>query len=340
MAAMATSLVLTPVIRRLAFRLGALDKPVARSVHKHPVPLLGGVAIFIGFAASCAYAFGLGQRSIQGILLGGAFVVLFGVADDYLRLSPKTKLLGQLASACIPIAFGVQIKTLNVPLIGAVDLGWWGVPATILWFIAVINVINLIDGLDGLAAGITSIAAVTLLVSALQTHQPLAAVVLAAALAGAVLGFLPYNFNPAKIFMGDAGSMFLGYALAAVSVEGSLKSPAAVALAVPLLALGLPILDTALAILRRVQRGRPIGEADKEHLHHRLLKLGLSQREAVMVMYMASGWLGVSALAITGVGTALALVILAFVVFSLYFLVRKVGMVQVGTRADQKGLRS
>ncbi len=338
--AAAVSIGLTPVVRRLAFRLGALDRPVARSVHKQPVPLLGGVAIFLGFAAACAYAFGLGQRPIQGILLGGVFIVIFGIADDYLRLRPWVKLLGQVAGALFLVVFGVQIETLNIPLVGSIILGWWAVPVTIVWVVAVTNVINLIDGLDGLAAGISSIAAVTLLVSALQTHQPPASALLAAALAGAVLGFLPYNFNPAKIFMGDAGSMFAGYALAAVSVEGTLKSPAAVALVVPLLALGLPILDTALAIIRRWRGGRPIGEADKEHLHHRLLNLGLNQRDAVLVMYLASGWLGVSALAITGVSTSLALAILAFVAFSLYFLARKVGMLPTGTGTEVIGVHT
>lgn len=337
MVGMATALLFTPVVRRMALALGAVDRPVARSVHKQPVPLLGGLAIFVAFAVSVLYGLDVAKPEVQGIVLGGAFVVLFGILDDYVILSPRQKLLGQVMAASILLLFDVRIDRITNPFGGMVDLGVWGVPLTILWVVAVINVINLIDGLDGLAAGVSCIAALTLLFAALETQQPAPAVLLAAALAGSALGFLPFNFNPAKIFMGDAGSMFLGFALAAVSVEGSLKSPALVALVVPVLALGIPILDTSLAIVRRWRSHRPIGEADKEHLHHRLLNLGLSQRDAVLLIYLGSGWLGVSALAIAGVSTRLALVILTFVGFSLYFVARKVGM--LSPRAGQRGVR-
>ncbi len=329
---------LTPIMRRLAFALGVLDRPVERSVHKRPVPLLGGVAIAAAFTAGAVYALGWDKPTVVGILLGGVFIMLFGLVDDYFRLRPAVKLLGQVTAAAILVGFGVKIDHVTNPFGGGqLALGVWSVPLTILWVVAVVNVINLIDGLDGLAAGIVSIASVVLLAAAVQTGQPWAAVYLSAVLAGSVLGFLPYNFNPAKIFMGDAGSMFLGFTIGAISVEGSLKSPTAVALTVPLLALGLPIVDTFLAIVRRWRRGLPIGMADREHLHHRLVQLGLTQKEAVVVMYLASGWLGVSALAITRASGPVAVAILLFVGLSVYFAARKVGM---ASRADERGFRT
>lgn len=338
------ALALTPAVRRLALAVGALDRPGERSIHCHPVPFLGGLAIFLAFAAAASYsvsASGLHDSSLTGILAGGAFILLFGVLDDYYAFSPKVKLLGQVVAALILVAFGVRIDLVTNPFgDGLLQLGGWTIPLTILWVIAVINVINLIDGLDGLAAGISFLAAVTLSVSAWQLQQPATtavAMLMAAALAGSVLGFLPYNFHPARIFMGDGGSMFIGFALAAVSVEGSLKSPAAMTLAVPVLALGLPILDTLLAVLRRWRQRRPIGQADREHFHHRLLQLGLSQREAAVVMYLISGWLGISALTITSVHTWLAGAILGLVALTMAFVVWKVG---IGTpRQGEKPLR-
>lgn len=336
---LSVAMAVTPIIRLLAIRVGALDRPVSRSVHTKPIPFLGGVAIFIAFLLATLYASSLdGLRNVHGILLGGFFILIFGIVDDYKALTPKVKLVGQVVAAVILLGFGVRIDYITNPFGGLIWLGVWGIPFTILWVVTVINVINLIDGLDGLAAGIASIASLTLLVSAIQNGQSASAIALAAALAGSTLGFLPYNFNPAKIFMGDAGSMFLGFALAAISIEGSLKSPTAVALAVPVLALGLPILDTALAVIRRVRRGIPIGCADKEHLHHRLLQMGLSQREAVWVMYIISGWLGISAVVITGVSHWLAVVIILFIALTIYLGVKKAGMLDPGT--GHRGMHS
>ncbi len=334
------ALLITPVVRRFAVRVGALDMPVSRSVHKNPVPFMGGVAIFLAFLVATSFALPRGEYrdTFLGILVGGLFLMLFGLVDDYRALSPKVKLLGQVASAVILLFFGVRVEYITNPFGGLIWLGVWSIPFTILWVITVINVINLIDGLDGLAAGIASIASLTLLVSAILNGQSPEAIVLAAALFGSVLGFLPYNFNPARIFMGDAGSMFLGFTLAAISIEGSLKSPTAVALAVPVLALGLPIVDMLLAIIRRVRRGMSVGCADKEHLHHRLLQMGLSQREAVSIMYLVSGGLGASALVITGVGGWMAVAIIMAVSVSLYLGIRKVGMLNTGS--GHKGMHS
>ncbi len=323
--------VITPPVRRLALAVGALDKPGQRSVHTRPVPFLGGVAVYLAFAVATAAALGLDRPEVRGILLGGGFLLAFGVLDDFRPLRPRTKVAGQVLAALIGWAWGVRIDFVTNPFGGGLlQLGYLALPVTVLWVVAVVNVINLIDGLDGLAAGIVAIASAVLLVSASQMGMPLPALtlatLLAAALAGSALGFLPYNFHPARIFLGDGGSMFLGYALASISMEGSLKSPAVLALAVPVLAIGLPVFDTALAVWRRWRRGVPIGTPDRDHFHHRLLQAGLSQREAVLIMYLASAWLGVGVLALIHADLRVAFFILALAGVSLYFAGRKVGV--------------
>lgn len=291
--ALACCVLLTPLVMRFALRHGALARPIARSVHKRPIPNIGGIAIFVAFVAAVV-AFGdFGLSETRGILLGGAVIVAVGVIDDRFRLRPHVKLLGQIAAASILIPFGVTMEWLTNPFGGMIYLAGWGIPLTIGWVVTLVNVMNLADGLDGLAAGIASIASLTLLfVASGNGHAEM--VLLAACLAGGTIGFLPYNFNPAKIFMGDAGSMFLGFTLAAISVEGALKTPTAVAVLVPVLALGVPIFDTSFAIVRRLAAGRPIHEADQEHLHHRLLRQGLSQRQVVGIMYLVTAGLCLS----------------------------------------------
>ncbi len=332
--ALTASLALTPVVRRLALALGALDRPNERSVHSHPVPLLGGLAVFAAFAAATLVTTRGGDAPVHGVLLGGLVIVLVGLVDDLVTLRPSAKLAGQVLAALVLPAFGVRIDHVTNPFgEGLLWMGLLAVPVTTLWVVAVVNIMNLVDGLDGLATGIGSIAALTLLVAALLQPEPLVLpVLLAAALAGAGIGFLPYNFHPAKIFLGDAGAMFVGYALAATSILGSLKSPAAVTLAVPVLALGLPILDTGLAIYRRWRRGTSIARADREHFHHRLLQLGLSQREAVLAMYLGTGWLGISALAVQKANLWIGLGIVLFVALSLGLAAWKVGMLHAGRR--------
>src|SRR5579875_1650107 len=226
---------LTPLVRRLALRLGAVDRPGARSVHRTPVPFFGGAAIFAAFAVTLWGFIGIGHKSL-GLLAGGAVILLLGIADDYGKargfrhpawlfesegrgLRPWTKIAGQVAAGLILAFSGAQIAFIHLPVLGEVYFDLWSVPVTVLWVVGAANVINLTDGLDGLAAGITAIAAVTLVAAALLTGQPAVAAALSTALLGSCLGFLPWNWAPAKIFMGDAGSMFLGYALAAIAVE-------------------------------------------------------------------------------------------------------------------------
>ncbi|HYF93363.1 MAG TPA: MraY family glycosyltransferase [Symbiobacteriaceae bacterium] len=328
--ALVLSLVLTPLMRKIALRTGFVDIPVARSMHKEPKPYLGGVAIFLAFAAAVLLGGGVPDQKEIGILVGGGLTVLLGVVDDKVRLSAKVKLIGQIVAAAVLVyGFDVKIEHIYSPL-GAryVPFGAFAGPLTIFWVVAFVNVINLIDGLDGLAAGISSIASLTLLLVSLQNNFA-SAIVLTAALAGSAIGFLRYNFNPAKIFMGDAGSMFLGFTLAAVSVHGVLKTTATVGVFVPVLALALPIFDTAFAIIRRVANGRSIGEADKDHLHHRLLRLGLSHRNTVLVMWTISAWLGLSAVAMTEVSLRQALIIMAMVLLGILFGAKKVGLLDV-----------
>jgi len=283
MLAMFVSYVLTPYIKKLAFKIGAVDRPDNRKVHKKIMPRLGGLAIYIAFMIGCVASMEI-TWDIFGILLGGTLIVALGVADDVYQLPAKVKLLGQIVAACVLVIFDIRIEWVNNPLGGYFYLDMLSIPFTIFWVISFTNVVNLIDGLDGLAAGVSAIASLTVILVAVQMGYFHVAI-LTAALAGAIIGFIRYNFNPATIFMGDTGSMFIGYMLAAISVYGAVKTAATIALIVPAIALGLPILDTAFAIMRRYVNGRPIFQPDKGHLHHRLLATGMSHKETVLFMY-------------------------------------------------------
>ncbi len=320
------SLLLTPLVRAVARAVGAVDNPGERSVHRDPVPCLGGIALYASFAIT-TFASGMWDiPSVQGLLLGGLAILVVGVVDDLVDISPGIKLMGQAAAALILVSFGTRIGWVTNPWGGLIVLGYWSIPVTMIWVVAFANVLNLIDGLDGLAAGIAGIASLTLLLVALRTGQPWLAIGLVAALAGSIFGFLPYNFNPAKIFMGDGGALFLGFALAGVSADGLLKSTAAIAIVIPMLVLGVPILDTAFAIHRRWRRGLPVHGADKDHLHHRLLRLGLSHRQAVLTMYGVSVWLGMGALAMTEANVSQGLFIVLFSGVFLYLCAKRVGV--------------
>ena len=279
----------TPTVIALAHRIKAIDVPKdERRVHKKPIPLIGGLAIFYGFIIS-VLCFAVIDRQLMGILIGSVIMVTVGVIDDMHDLNAKIKLLFQIIAAGIVIYFGVDIEYVANPFakwIGPeyISLGMWSVPLTMIWIIGVTNAVNLIDGLDGLAVGVSSIASVALLSLTLLTQNPNAAIV-TAALAGAGFGFLPYNFNPAKIFMGDTGSTFLGFVLACISVQGIMKTYALISFALPVLILGLPIFDTLFAILRRLVTGRSIMSPDRGHLHHRLLDMGFSQKQTVAILY-------------------------------------------------------
>lgn len=292
LAALALSAILTPLIRKLALALQVVDEPGERKVHVEPVPLWGGLAIFLAFL-STAKLFASDFEALGAVVVAGTFITGVGLVDDVRPLSAKVKFGGQIIAALILVAMGTKIEFLTNPFGGMIYLGWWSVPITVLWVVSITNMLNLIDGLDGLAAGVAVIAAGSLFVVAADKGQVVMAM-LSAILAGSALGFLPYNFHPAKIFMGDTGSLFLGFILAALSVEGALKGAATIGLTIPILVLGVPVFDTLFAIIRRHREGRPIYKADRGHIHHRLLDLGLSQKSAVLVVYLCSLALGIT----------------------------------------------
>lgn len=293
--AFALSFGLTPLVRRLALRTGLVDRPGFRRMHARLMPRGGGVAIYAAFwlaVGLCSPNF----DAYWGLWLASTVILAVGLIDDRVSLPWYAKLAGQLVGALIFAVWGGRIEFVTHPLSGApVYIGAWGWPLTLLWLVSLANMVNLIDGLDGLAAGVAAIACVPLMVVALSLGRAEAAL-LTAALAAATLGFLPHNFHPARIIMGDSGALFLGFALGAISVEGALKGPTTLAFVVPVLALGLPIFETLFSIVRRLAAGRPVYEADADHLHHRLLGMGLSHRQAVVTLYGVSALMGASAL--------------------------------------------
>ncbi len=295
----------TPMVISLAHKINAIDVPKdARRVHKKPTPLIGGLAIFLGFIVS-VLCFAVIDRETGGVLLGCVIIVAVGMIDDVTDMKAIVKLLCQIIAAAVVVYSGVRIEHFANPFarfgIGEpyIVLNFWvSVAVTVFWIVGICNAVNLIDGLDGLAVGVSSIASICMLAMTLIT-QNLNVAIVTAAVAGAGFGFLPYNFNPAKIFMGDTGALFLGFILACISVQGFLKLSAVISFAIPILVLGLPIFDTAFAIIRRVLTGRSPMSPDRGHLHHRLLDMGFSQRQTVAILYTLTAVLCLTAVVIT-----------------------------------------
>ena len=297
LAAAAVCMAATPAVRKLAIRIGAMDMPgESRRVNTTPIPRMGGIAIFLGFLAG-VLPFSSLALPVQGILLGSLIIVALGVVDDIVSLRPWIKLLVQCAAAGVAIAHGVQIHILTNPRIfgEVIPLGALSIPATLLWIVGITNALNLIDGLDGLAAGVSGIGCASMLAVSLFLPGATDVSVLLGALGGACLGFLPFNRNPARVFMGDTGALLLGFVLSTASVLGLFKMYTVVTFAVPLLALALPLSDTLFAIVRRLYRGENPMKADRGHIHHRLLALGLNQKQAVAVLYAVSLIFGTAA---------------------------------------------
>ena len=325
--ALALSLVLTPGVIRLAYRWKAVDLPDNRKVHRRPMPRLGGLAVYIAFTATVLLTQNL-AREWWGLLLGATLIVLLGILDDTRGISARQKLVGQIVAACAVIPFGVEVEFVTNPLQGGlIALGFWGIPLTVFWLVAVTNAVNLVDGLDGLAAGTAVIAAATMAVIAWMQGQ-VAASVIAGILVMATLGFLRYNFHPARVFLGDTGAMFLGFVLAATAVLGLTKSAMAVSVFIPVVILGIPLFDTAFAILRRYRKRRPIFYPDREHLHHRLLMAGLSHRGAVLVVYAVNLVLGSSAVLVTVLSSDRAMALLVIVAFVLLAVANRAGILE------------
>ena len=303
--AVVISFVMTPIVKSFAVKIGAMDVPTEkRRVHDHPIPRMGGLAIFIGFLLSVVLFTDITEQ-IRGILIGSIIIVVVGAIDDIISLKATVKLAGQLLAAIVAVCHGVLIEFFVNPIVfgetAYIGLELLSIPVTILWIVGVTNAVNLIDGLDGLACGVSSIASLTMFVVALLVSEGNVALILAA-LMGSCLGFLPYNFNPAKIFMGDTGSQLLGFVLATASAIGMFKFYAVVTFLVPLLALAVPLVDTVFAFCRRILRGQSPFHPDRGHFHHRLIDMGLSQKQAVAVLYSISALLGLCAVVIVSTG--------------------------------------
>ena len=309
----------TPVVRALAEKMGAVDVPKdARRMHDHPIPRMGGLAIFLGFVFSVLIFTEL-DAQLRGMLLGAVIIVVLGIFDDIYSLPAMFKFVVQIIAALVAVFSGSVIEIISNPNVFSDnpywELGWLSWPVTVIWIVAITNAVNLIDGLDGLACGVSTISSMTLLVIALVVSEGDVALLMAA-LAGGCIGFLPYNMNPAKIFMGDTGSTFLGYILAVVSVNGLFKFYTIISFAVPFLMLGLPIFDTCFAFIRRIAHGQSPMHADRSHVHHRLIDMGFNQKQAVAVLYIISGILGLSAVVLTTSGPVKAMLLLMALCFA------------------------
>ena len=302
----------TPLVQRLGLKFGYVDLPGKRKVHQHPIVRVGGIAICTGTLSALVFAGWLGgfgnlplaeAWEVWGLLVGSLGFFLIGLADDVFHLPPKTRLLLQGMVASLAWSMGIRVEHLPIPFAGAVPIGILSLPITIIWLAGVTNALNWIDGLDGLAAGVCAIAASVLFIVCWQHHP--AAALIALAMAGATLGFLRYNANPAKIFMGDGGTYFIGFTLAAVGVIGLMKDATLTAVVLPYLILAVPIIDMVIVILARLWERKSPLVGDQRHLHHRLLQAGLSPVSTVWVIYGLTLWVGSWAIALSGICTEL-----------------------------------
>ena len=311
--------VMTPPVKRFAEKVGAIDVPRDnRRVHDHPIPRMGGLAIFIGFVLSLIFFVPMSTK-VLGLLVGSVIIAVMGGVDDIVSLNPWVKLTGQIVAALVAIRCGLVFDVISNPNIFAeetyIEIGWLSIPLTMLWIVGCTNAVNLIDGLDGLAVGVSAISSMTMLIVSLFVSEPVVSIILAA-LTGACLGFMPYNLNPAKIFMGDVGSQLLGFVLSTASIMGLFKLHAIITFFVPLLALALPLADTIFAFFRRILHGQRPFKADKGQFHHRLLAMGLNQKQVVAVLYGISAVLGLLAVLMAGDSMAVKIICLvaAFII--------------------------
>ena len=335
--ALAIVVLLTPAVGGMARLLGVVDRPEARRLNRRPVPRLGGLALFFGIFVP-ALAFLDLSRETRGLLLGAAVATTVGAVDDFRGLAWWEKLVGQFAAATIPVGFGIWVHRFTFPVVGVHVLPKWiGMPLSVLWIVAIMNMVNFLDGLDGLAAGVSAISAFTFALIALSLPRPeINAAILSAIVLGGSLGFLRHNFYPARIFMGDSGALLLGFVLAAVPLQGLLKTASIVTLFFPLLVLAVPIVDTTFVVARRLKHGEKVFEADQAHLHYRFLRRGFTQVRAAAYIWAWCGTLAAAALGTrfirphahgewhpwrTLAAAALGLVALAASVYMVYLLV-------------------
>lgn len=337
--AFVTAFVVTPYTIRLAKKVGAIDVPEKRRVNLKPVPRLGGIAVITGFMVSCIYLltimsmektlnlFGEEQyfHKLVGLFLGILVLFIFCYIDDVKGLPAIVKLIGQTLAAVIVVSFGIQIDNVNIPFLEQtlnIDNSIFVYILSIAWIVGITNAINLIDGLDGLSSGITLISCFSLIIVFTMNNSPIIAIILITALAGAIVGFLPYNFNPAKTFIGDTGAQFLGFALAVISILGTAKTYTLLVLISPLIILAIPIADTLFAIVRRIIKGhsiKAIFSPDTGHLHHKLMKKGYTQKQAVLILYGLSACFGMFAIILleSGIWKAISFALMIFAIVAI-----------------------
>ncbi len=321
----------TPLVIRLAHRLGAIDQPDKRKVHQTAMPRMGGLAIFFAFMICVLLGVKVSGPYV-GIVIGAVIIFIIGILDDVYQLSAWIKLAGQVIATAVAVYFGVVIHFVSNPFDGMLALGYLSIPLTFLWIVGITNAINLIDGLDGLAAGVAGIAGMTMGIVALMQGQMETAII-AFTLVAAIMGFLPYNFHPARTFMGDCGSNFLGFVLGCLAVTGVAKSTALISLVIPIVILGIPIFDTFFAIFRRIYKKTPIFMPDKDHLHHRLLKLGYSHQTTVLIIYAISGFFALTAIVLSWFDNPKATLVLAFLLLFMVIGANRIGMLTGQTKS-------
>ncbi|MDQ0177101.1 glycosyltransferase family 4 protein [Bacillus chungangensis] len=319
-----TSIILTPIVKKIAIKIGAIDKPNHRKVHKNIMPRLGGLAIYFSFIIGIL-VLRPNDEFTMPILLGSLVIIITGVLDDLLELSAKMKLLGQLLAASIVVFAGVNIEFINLPFDGQLQFGYLSIPITILWIVGITNAINLIDGLDGLAAGVSSIALITISLMAF-IKQDVFTMSMALIVLGSTLGFLFYNFHPAKIFMGDTGALFLGYIISVLSLLG-FKNVTFISLVIPVIILGVPISDTFFAIIRRIVHKKPLSAPDKSHLHHCLLRLGYSHRQTVLIIYAIAAMFALAAVIFSMATMWGAIIVVGILLLAIELFVESIGLV-------------
>ncbi|KAB2332656.1 glycosyltransferase family 4 protein [Bacillus mesophilum] len=318
------SIIITPFVKKLAIRIGAVDKPNQRKVHQKIMPRLGGLAIYISFIIGLL-VLRPDDALTWPIVIGSLIIIITGVLDDLVELSAKYKLLGQIAAAVVVILGGVQLEYITVPLIGELNFGIFSIPLTLIWIVGITNAINLIDGLDGLAAGVSSIALITISGMAIIKGDPFV-VSIGFIVLGSTLGFLLYNFHPAKIFMGDTGALFLGYMIAVLSLLG-FKNITMISLIIPVIILGVPISDTFFAIIRRIVNKQPLSAPDKSHLHHCLLRLGFSHSQTVLLIYAMAAMFGLAAIILSQATVWGAILLIGLLIVGIELVVEKIGLV-------------
>ncbi|WP_249869253.1 MraY family glycosyltransferase [Oceanobacillus saliphilus] len=335
----ATALLVTPLIIRVAKKIGVIDKPDNnRKMHKEAKPSMGGLAIFIGTAAGFLYL-QPATPEMNAIILGALIILITGVIDDMFQIRALYKLIGQISAAAVVVSSGLVIEKLTIPFMGTVFLdSFTGIMLTVFWILAATNAINLIDGLDGLAAGVSAIALTSILVMAVMDYR-VVVVALCVILIGSCIGFLFHNFHPSKIFMGDTGALFLGYSIAVVSMLGLFKNVAFFSFIIPVIVIAIPVFDTILAIFRRAMNRQGIATADKKHIHYRLIDMGYSHKASVLIIYAFSMFFGFMAILFNSTRLLTSLAILGFIILAIQLIAELAGITHHNRKPMLSGFR-